>query len=70
MTGAGLQGCLEWLGWSNHALAGRLGCDEKVVRRWLAGEAEIPVQVADWISDLSRHVASKPPPANWKRHGR
>lgn len=41
--------CLTLVRWSQRGLADVLECDNRLVRRWAAGESEIPAGVASTI---------------------
>jgi hypothetical protein len=67
MTPDELRNALGALRWSQRGLAEILGCDDRLVRRWVGGEAAVPPDVADWLQDLAELHASLPPPAAWRR---
>ncbi len=58
---------LAALHWSQRGLAAVLQCDDRIIRRWSSGEAEIPASVAAWLETLARCHESVPPPQGWKR---
>ena len=63
MTPAELRANLRTLGWSQEALAARLGYRSGTpVQRWVKGTATIPAPVAAWLRGLAWHVAGHPPP--------
>jgi len=62
MTASGLRGALESLRWSQRTLAAALRRPHNTIHRWATGEQEIPPEVADWLTYLSRVVESNPPP--------
>ena len=68
MTGARLRQCLALMRWSQRELAGALGCDDRLVRRWAAGGADIPEPVAEWLEALSATHARHPAPASWRKN--
>ena len=67
MTPDRIRECLAMLRWTQRGLADALGCDDRLVRRWASGDAEIPASVAAWLETLARVHAATPPPAGWKR---
>lgn len=67
MTADRLRACLALLRWSQRGLAEALECDDRLVRRWASGDAEIPVSVAAWIETLAQSHAAAPPPKAWRR---
>jgi hypothetical protein len=69
VTSIRLRECLNALRWTQRGLAAALACDDRLVRRWFAGDAEIPESVADWIEALSQAHEALPPPHGWKRRG-
>lgn len=56
MTSAELAETLTLLRWPYREVAAELGCDEKMIRRWLDGSADIPPLVSAWFSEC-RHLA-------------
>lgn len=58
---------LDTIGWSARELAGRLGCDPKLVRRWVDGVAETPPLVAAWVRKLAIAHRRIPPPEGWRK---
>jgi hypothetical protein len=77
MTRAQFAVVLGALEWNNSALARALRCDEKLIRRWAAGELAIPARVASWLWSLAEVMRLYPPPREWRtvrppgpRHGR
>lgn len=67
MTPNRFRGCLVALGWTQRGLAAILQCDDRIIRRWASGEAEIPVSVAAWLETLTKVHEAAPPPRGWKR---
>jgi hypothetical protein len=69
MTPLEMQGALERIYWPNYHLARQLGCNEKLVRKWLAGLVPIPPRVGDWLARLAAAHAVLPPPApaEWRQ---
>ena len=59
--------CLALLRWSQRGLADALECDNRLVRRWAAGDAEIPASVAAWLETLAKVLAEMPAPTGWRR---
>lgn len=66
MDGARLRKCLTLMRWSQRELAGALGCDPRLVRRWAADGAEIPDRIADWLETLAAAHSSNRPPTQWR----
>lgn len=50
-----LDQCLSVIRWTPETLAQCLGCDVSMVHAWLAGKAEIPMNVAVWIEMMAEH---------------
>jgi len=67
MTPDRLRECLSLLRWTQRGLAEVLECDDRLVRRWASGGAEIPASVAAWLETLHACHLSAGPPPNWKR---
>lgn len=67
MTGDRLIEALVALRWTQRGLASLLECDDRLVRRWAAGEADIPASVAAWLEALAQCHEAAPPPQGWKR---
>jgi hypothetical protein len=67
MTPTRLRECLSALRWTQRGLAETLQCNDRLVRRWTAGAAEIPSSVGAWIETLSQAHEALPPPQGWKR---
>ena len=67
MNATRLRECLAALGWSQRGLADFLGCDERLVRRWAAGQLAMPPTVATWLEARARHAEATPPPVDWQR---
>ncbi|WP_018261868.1 hypothetical protein [Methylobacterium sp. WSM2598] len=67
MTPDRFRECLGLLRWSQRGLAETLECDDRLVRRWASGEAEIPASVAAWLETLGQAHAEAPPPKAWRR---
>lgn len=59
---------LEELHWSQRDVADLLPCNERLVRRWAAGAAEVPPPVAEWLRKRRNAHRDMPPPSRWKRH--
>ena len=59
--------CLGLLRWTQRGLADVLKCDDRLVRRWGSGDADIPASVAAWLETLGKVHAELPPPLGWKR---
>jgi hypothetical protein len=63
MTGGDFAAAVDELGWSNAWLARYVGCDERLVRKWITGELRVPPAIAAWIhTRLLYHRAQPPPP--------
>ena len=62
MTSDKFRTCLDTLGWSQRSLARLLDCDERMVRRWAAGQYSIPDNVAGWLATLAAFHAEHPAP--------
>jgi hypothetical protein len=62
MTPAEFRICLELLAWSQRGLAKVLGLDDRMVRRWAAGQNEIPGNIAAWLTTLAAFHAQHPAP--------
>jgi hypothetical protein len=62
-----LRECLTALRWTQRGLSDALECDDRLVRRWTVGEAEIPASVAAWIETLAKVHEGLPAPQGWKR---
>lgn len=63
MTSDRLLDRLAVIGWSLRQLSVRLGCDETRVRRWAAGQQQIPPNVAAWLEKLAEAHEAAPMPA-------
>ncbi|ACI50343.1 conserved hypothetical protein [Gluconacetobacter diazotrophicus PA1 5] len=66
MTPTRLRECLVLVRWSQRGLAAALDADERLVRRWASGDADIPEAVAEWIEGLAQAHASLPAPGRWR----
>lgn len=62
MTPARLAACLATLRWSQRGLAAAIDYDDRLVRRWAAGERPIPAPVAAWLERAAAWHAENPPP--------
>lgn len=67
MTPARFHEALASLRWTQRGLAAILECDDRLVRRWASGEADIPASVAAWLETLAQCHEATPPPTGWKR---
>jgi len=47
-------------------LAEALACNDRLVRRWAAGDGSVPEPIAAWIERLAAHRLNHPPPDDWK----
>ena len=57
-----LRECLAALAWSQRDFATIIGRDERQVRRWAAGDYDIPEHIAAWLEKLVRFHERNPPP--------
>jgi transcriptional regulator with XRE-family HTH domain len=63
MTPDRLLECLDILGWSQRALAARLGYPSHTsVKQWAQGRGRVPDDVARWLETLARHHERHPAP--------
>jgi transcriptional regulator with XRE-family HTH domain len=62
MTPARLAHCLAALRWSQRGLAAAIGYDDRLIRRWAAGERPIPAHVAAWLERAATWHGKNPPP--------
>lgn len=62
MTPARFRHCLDLLWLSSQKLAAILGEDERLVRRWKSGAAEIPPDIASWLERLAAAHEANPVP--------
>jgi len=53
MTPDHFDDCLQAIRWTPGVLAGVLGCEESLVRKWATGQTEVPVAVEAWIKALA-----------------
>ena len=60
-----LRECLSSIGWSQRALAERLGLHETRTRRWASGRYPIPENVADWLERLAAVHDGADLPEGW-----
>ena len=67
MTGQELASALATIGWSGRALAGRLGCDEKLVRLWLADRLPTPPPIGRWLASVAKAIDRLPVPDDWRK---
>jgi hypothetical protein len=65
MTADRLTEILTALHWSIRGLAVVLGEHETTVRRWVKGDAAIPVNVAEWLTARSAIAFKRPLPDGW-----
>ncbi|WP_288582331.1 hypothetical protein [uncultured Methylobacterium sp.] len=70
MSPGRLREVLALLRWSQRGLADALECDDRMVRRWAAGDGEIPVDLASWLETLAQVHEAAPPPTTWRRRRR
>lgn len=56
MTPALLRSHLAALGMSQRGLADAMQRDDRLVRRWLAGDAAVPADAAAWIERAAREL--------------
>jgi hypothetical protein len=67
MTPERFNDCLASLRWTQRGLATILECDDRLIRRWAAGQADIPASVTAWLETLAQAHDAIPPPKGWKR---
>jgi ribosome-binding protein aMBF1 (putative translation factor) len=67
MTPTRFRECLGLIGWSQRGLSTRIESDERLVRRWASGDAEIPPSVAEWLETLAKIHAEFPSPKSWRK---
>jgi len=67
MTPTRLRECLGLLRWSQRGFAEALDCDNRMVRRWAAGDAPVPADVAEWLETVTGPLAATPIPTTWRR---
>jgi DNA-binding transcriptional regulator YdaS (Cro superfamily) len=65
MTPDRMRWCLAHIGWSQHALARRLGVREDNVRQMARGARAVPPPIADWLEALGACHAARPLPDGW-----
>lgn len=70
MTPDRLRAILGLVQWTGRGLASVLGCDERLIRRWMAGATEIPPAVAEWLEVLAAVHEANPPPETWRQRSR
>lgn len=57
---------LALLRWTQRGFASIIGADDRLVRRWAAGEADMPAEILVWLETLAAvHVANPVP--NWRK---
>ena len=66
MTPTRLREILDALHWSQRDLANLLDCNERLVRRWAAGQAIVPPPVAVWAETRLADHRRNPPPVEWR----
>lgn len=57
--------CVELLGWTVRHFAREVGADDRTVRRWLDGTAQVPEPLAAWLRTLATLHQAMPAPA-WR----
>jgi plasmid maintenance system antidote protein VapI len=62
MTPTHFRECLDVLHWSQREFAAIIGRNDRQVRRWAAGQAEIPLDVATWLERWAARMHIDPPP--------
>ena len=67
MSPARLRECLALLRWSQRGLAEALNCDDRLVRRWAAGDGTVPPDVVGWLERAAAFHVANPAPDGWKR---
>ncbi len=65
MTAEKFRACLAEIGWSQRALAARLGVNDVTVRRWALDGRRMPEEVGEWLGALSDFHAAHRLPAGW-----
>ena len=70
MTPDRLRAILGLVQWTGRGLASIFGCDERLIRRWMAGAMEIPPAVAEWLEVLAAVHEANPPPEVWRQRSR
>lgn len=65
MTPTQLRECLDVLHWSQREFAAIVGRNDRQVRRWAAGQAVIPADVADWLERWAERMQIDPPPVRF-----
>jgi len=53
--------CLEVLGWSARRFSREAGADDRTVRRWLDGTADMPAALVEWLDGLATRREAMPP---------
>jgi hypothetical protein len=66
MGAAEFRDVLAAIGWTPATLSHRLGCDERMVRRWASGRYAVPVRVAEWLCLVATTLRDLPPPVDWQ----
>ena len=69
MTGDELNTLLTELDWPYARVARELGCTNKLVRRWAAGEIGIPPEIAAWLLECRKiafQIAWPKAPEGWR----
>ena len=66
MSPSELREALDAVRWSQRSLASALECDDRLVRRWAAGGAAVPQNVAVWLRRLAAVHRVSPPPQAWR----
>ena len=51
--------------WSNRIISDEFQCDERMVRRWAAGQIPVPAAVLEHMTYLEQ-AHSRPPPQDWR----
>ena len=62
-----LREVLRLLNVSQRGLAELLQCDERLVRRWAAGQVEVDAKVSTWLELVGNFLEANPPPTGWQR---
>lgn len=62
MTPTRFHECLDAIGWSQRALAKRLGIHDTRPRRWASGWYPIPSNIAAWLETVARFHEAHPAP--------
>lgn len=62
MTPSRLVQCLETIGWTRRGVAAQIGLSEMSFRRYEAGTARVPDDIAAWLETLAAAHKANPAP--------